>query len=288
MSHKTNLAFCIGATKTWLFAAANVILSITDNFKGACDFVIFLESPLSAEEKRIFGLISNNIHFVLFDTEKIKSEKFRRVSKMAFARYECFPLLERYHNVIWIDADACCVADISAMLDHNPTGIAMLKHKGIPMRVSFSKDVPGINMETECFNDGVLVLNDQIPAHKDIAPLLYQYTHQYIDFVNSDQAVVNLLLQKQNLVVSELPYVFNQRPEDASLNSKILHPWGEGKFWDRYYLDQWDRNYVKWKRLGGFPLQGYETFRNTRALRKRRLLKSLLFWRSAKTPMVQC
>jgi len=276
MSGKAKLAFCVGVTKSWMFAAANAMLSIRKHFRGPqCDFVVFVETEPSSEERRIFRDISERACFQRFDPQRIRSEKFKRVSNMAFARFDCFPLLDHYENVVWIDADACCVGDISGMLDCNTAGIAMFKHAGIPMRVSFCKDVPGVNMDLECYNDGIFLLSDRIARYQEIGPLLFSFTDDYMDFINSDQAVVNLMLQKCALAVSELPGIYNQRPENATSDSRILHPWGEGKFWNRYYLDEWDCNYLIWKKLGGPPQPDYEVFRAHRKHFMTRLLRPL-------------
>lgn len=243
--------FVIGITSNWDFAAYTVLLSLMDH-KPSFDFdVVIIHNGLSKKQMNYLTSLYH-CNFQRFDESRIKSKKFSRVSKMAFARYECFNLLDKYDTVIWLDADLLIIKDISEMCQNiKSSHVALYPHPDTPILVSFSSEVPGYDHSAQCYNTGVFVLFKKGNWHKGLCDWCIDKTNEWAKHINSDQAIINLAFQEFNLTIQDLPLKFNCPPEQKNSNSCILHPWGKAKFWTWIENTSWDRYYQKWLQLSG-------------------------------------
>lgn len=247
---KKPLAIVLGITDNWAFALATVLAGLKEHgLKHDYDIIIYHQN-LSHKNRRLLHQI-HPCFFVDYDIGLVGAEKFSRVSKMSFCRYECFGLLEKYKKALWLDSDILIKDDISGLIDSCASGIAMYKHKGTPISVSFSLPVPGFDMSRECFNAGVLLVTDGLGDYRALKKWCYEKTNEWSNEINSDQAIINLLLQEFDLSVSELDIKYNCPPNMESIETVILHPWGEKKFWDGHIHPLWDKHFFHWKGLGG-------------------------------------
>lgn len=280
MNEKKPLAIVLGITDNWAFAAATVLLGLQEH-KLKHDYNIIIYHQNLSDKNR---LLLQQIHpcvFVDYEVDLINTEKFSRVSKMAFSRYECFGLLEKYKKVLWLDSDILIKGDISGLIDSCASGIAMYKHEGIPMSVSFSLPVLGFDMTKVCFNTGILLLTDSLDNVEALREWCYEKTNEWSNEINSDQAIINLLLQAFDLSVSELDIRYNCPPNMESTETLILHPWGENKFWNGLVHPLWEKYFLQWRALGGNgpviqrgPLSGLTTLH---MLHKKLTLRSELY-----------
>jgi lipopolysaccharide biosynthesis glycosyltransferase len=267
-------AFVIGITENWVFAAANVILGLKEHRSESYDLVI-LHDGLKHSSKELLSSIVP-CEFVLFDREFGGTEKFKRVTRMAFSRFEIFSILKKYDYVIWLDADIAIVGCMDEIERECPNEMSMYLHENIPISVSFSRCVPGYNMEAECFNDGIIVLSNRIRKPEQIKDWMYAKTQEYYDYINSDQAIFNLMLQQFKIHVDRMSIKYNCYPGNkCQANASIVHPWGEGKFWNHYWNQIWDKNYRKWIMMGGDEIDGYSEFEKQQFINQTRTKKFL-------------
>ena len=250
MKTKKPLGIILGITDNWAFAAGTVLIGMKKHVKKTPYDTIIYHNGLSHEHQATLNRIYP-CDFREYEAKVPDVDKFRRVSLMTFSRYECFELLSYYRNVLWIDADVLVMRDLSTMLEQNTSGIAMYKHSGIPMSVSFSDSVPNYDMNRECFNAGILLLNDNLKERTLLKKWCYEQTAECVNAVNSDQAVINLMLQAFDLTVSELDIRYNCPSNQETRETVILHPWGEQKFWNGIVHPLWDSYYKQWRNLGG-------------------------------------
>lgn len=250
MNVKRPLAIVFGITSNWTFAAGTVLLGLQKHKLDYVYDVIIYQQSLGDEQRQLLEQVCP-CTFIEYDVDIVNAEKFARVSKMAFSRYECFGLLEKYRRVLWLDADIVIKGDISDLIDSCSSGIAMYKHENTPISVSFSHPVPGFDMTRECFNDGIFLLTDRLANPTALRRWCYEKTNEWSDAINSDQAIINLLLQEFALQVSELDVKYNCPPNLETPSTVILHPWGKKKFWAGYVDPLWDRYYAEWRALGG-------------------------------------
>ncbi|TET39258.1 MAG: glycosyltransferase family 8 protein [Planctomycetota bacterium] len=279
---KLELAIVMGITDNWAFAVATILFALRKDAKRINFDVIVFHDGLSRRSKNLLSGI-HPCMFLDYELDLIDADKFARVSKMAFARYECFALLEKYCQVLWIDADALLKSSILPQVNSENSGISMYCHKDTPISVSFTDVVAGYNMEKECYNDGILLLSDKLPKYEQLRQWCYEKTNEWATKISSDQAIINLMLQEFDLDVTELDIKFNCPPEKETNSTVIIHPWGERKFWNRLVHPLWDKYYYKWRKMGG---DGPEIKRGRRSryvnlrLVKHRLR---LFWKEFKS-----
>ena len=250
MDTKKPLALVLGITGDWAFAAATVLLGLR-KFKLRHDHeLIIYHQGLSNKDQRLLYQI-HPCFFIEYDTDLVNTDKFSRVSKLSFSRYECFGLLEKYEMVVWLDSDILIEGDISDMIDSIVSGIAMYKYDGIPTSVSFSSPVPGYDMTKDCFAAGTLSLTDSLDNYGALRKWCYEKTNEWANHISSDQAIINLLVQEFDLSVTELDMKYCCPPHMESSETVIVHPWGERKFWNGHVHPLWDKYYFQWRASGG-------------------------------------
>ena len=59
------------------------------------------------------------------------------------------------------------------------------------------------------------------------------------------------MLQQFQISPSNLPMIYNSHPGKNDKEAHIIHPWGEGKFWNKFFYESWDMNYNEWTHLSG-------------------------------------
>ena len=237
------IAIMMGITKDWAFAAATVLLAL----KKTCtvDYeVIIQHNGLSSKDMKVL----NSICTCTFNEyNKAIGDKFKRVTNMAFSRFEVFKLIAHYDRILWIDADTLVLKDISPLFNIETQGIAMFKHKNTPMLNSFSKAVPGYDMKKECYNTGVLMVSNKLPF--GVYDWCYKKVSEWYDSINSEQAIINAMLQRFNITPTTLNINYNCHPNRKTKSTVILHPWGLRKFWKGHPNEKWDELYKEWLKL---------------------------------------
>ena len=250
MTKRGNLAIVLGITDNWAYSAGTVLLGL-QKYKPLTEFdIIIYHQNLSEKNKKLLNKIHQCI-FLPYESKLINPDKFLRVSELSFARYKCFGLLAQYKKVLWLDSDILIKGSIDGLINSCDKGIAMMKHTKIPISVSFSASVPGFDMEKECFNPGVMLLHSDLTNYKTLEKWCWKKTDEWSAHINSDQAIINLLLQEYNLSVTELDEKYNCYPDGETQNTLIIHPWGEAKFWSGYDHPLWNTYLSQWKKLGG-------------------------------------
>lgn len=240
----------MGITDDWAFAAATVLVAL-QRYRIAHDYdLIIYHHNLRPRNQRLL----NEIHpcsFRDYDITLLNPERFSRLSRLTFSRYECFALLQTYSKVLWLDSDILIKSDISNLFSIDQSGIAMYKHERIPIIVSFSSSVSGFDMTKDCYNSGLLLVTDKLENPQELKDWCYRKTNEWATSIMSDQAIINLMLQEFDLTVSHLDITFNCHPDKESCHTVILHPWGNRKFWDGRIHPLWDYYYLQWTALGG-------------------------------------
>jgi len=241
----------LGITHDWEFAAGVVLIGLK-RVANINDYDIMVFGP---DEKDFEGLrkIKSDIIVKPFDIDLQQESRFHRVSKMTFSRLCCFDLLNTYETVCWLDTDILILKNISDIFTCASNGLAMYRHDNISMSVSFAKDVPGFNMNATCFNAGIFVINSLLPHHTKLTSWCLNAIKTYEEYINSDQAIFNMMLQQFNIIVDPLPEIYNCHPDKRNTDTKIVHAWGVYKFWNALQDPIWNDYYQEWLSIGGTP-----------------------------------
>ncbi len=249
-SKDKKVAFTMGITNNWAFAGGTILFGLKNNPPKIPHDVIIFEYNLSDKNKNLLRSICPCI-FQKFNISQIQAENFKRISKMAFARYENFSLLSQYSIVVWLDADILIKGDISFLGRSFPSGIAMHKHKKTTLKEGIKGNFVGYNLEKEVFASGSLVLSDTIKNPEILKEWCYKKTNEWANKISGDMQILNLMLQEFNLTPYELPETYCCPPKREKIDTLIVHPWWRKKFWNKVINPQWDHYYKKWRALGG-------------------------------------
>ena len=117
------------------------------------------------------------------------------------------------------------------------------------------------DLEREGLCMSLFVLYDNLTDYKDLYAWSIEYTKrlaQYLFF--PEQAVINLLLQEFDIkagIRRIIDKIYSVHPSNFNKNSdvKILHAYGQPKFWNGLYNETWEKNYTQWIKMGGSPYE---------------------------------
>lgn len=245
-------AIVMGFTRAWTAPAAVVLQALNDVEPQPFDAILFVQDLTQDQRDRLNRI--RTCQFVDYEPRLPDTDRFERVSSMAFSRYECWSLLSSYERVLWIDSDTLPVAEVLSCFELvKETGLGLIPHHGTPMRVSFARDIPGFDMERECFNSGFIALTRAIGDYTMQRDWLNDATSRWSKEVNSDQAVINMMFQALDKPPTALPSRYNCSPQHVVPDVRLLHPWGNQKFWDGLSDPRWDAYLKQWISLGGEP-----------------------------------
>lgn len=254
---KKHCAIVLAATGNMAFALANVIIGIMKHSPDLADDIIVYEKGLSTKDKKVIKKICP-VKFIKYDFEVVSECNQAGIdvfSSVTFARYECFDLLEKYKNVIWLDIDILIKNDISVMLEFaKETGICIRGAYHPSAANNFSQIIDEYDMYNACAcNGGVFIINDLLPNYQEMKKWCYKTTEELKDYLlTGDQGIICLMIAYFKLTIAILPSAYNCYPiHDEFKDAVILHPYGPEKFWNFYDEDSWDENYNKWVELGG-------------------------------------
>lgn len=258
MNNKKNTAIVFGFTSNFSFAVACVMMDLKKYFKSGINEVVILHDGISASQQRIL----NNIlpcrfikyAFPIKDSSKFNKKTLNYFSKMVFSKFECFKLLDDYKNVVWLDYDIVITEDISELINFCDSGIKMML-SGSKVLTQFYKSIEGYNMEIEGFSAGTFVLQDNLSEYHKIYNFCYKKTEEYAKLLNfPEQAILDIMIQEFKLkpdIIDKEIYCVHPNETNKHSGTKIIHSYGQIKFWNGIYNENWNLNYKNWLKMGG-------------------------------------
>ena len=277
-----NTAIILGATGNLSFALA-VVLKGLKKYNAAllaeADVIIYYQN-MNETERQALGKITpcTFIPYKFPHMENMRPHVLRDYGEMTFVRYECFRYLKKYQYVMWLDADILIQGDIAGMRAQIPHGIGFRReYYDERVRVNFTKDIPGFDMQAPHFNAGIMCLSQALTQDKDeLSNWCYEKTAQISeDLYYPDQGILLLLCQHFGLTIDPLDEKYNceaRRNHFALKRAALVHAVGHRKFWKYYYFDLWYRFYKEWVQETGLVCQNNFPF-----FKKWGLLKYPLF-----------
>lgn len=255
---KKELAVVLGATSNMAFALACVVFDIKQHLNRNFDLIVYHKDIPEKEQNIINEIIPAKFIEYDIDSLNVRNKSLNRYSKLAFARYECFDMLDNYKKVLWLDIDVIIQGDLSSLTDMD-IEIGMWRNDIHKNSFNFTQNPGDFEMESNYFNTGVLLITDKLRDYQKLKDWCYQKTEEWGSYlVCPDQGVLNIMIQEFNTEITELPEIYNCHPEKAIVkDAVIIHPYAEEKFWNYYYnFEQWNHNYKQWLNIGGSPYKG--------------------------------
>lgn len=268
---KKNLAYFLGISSNFAFAAGNVAIAINKYSKSNDYDIVIYYSSLDKRDEEALKKIPNCIlkQFILdsqfadFMMRELPKEcRFKTYDRlMCFSHYEAFNLLEEYRHVIWLDADILIQEDISEITKWGPIGFSEDGKRKIADQFVYKPECK-YNLENSAIQIGLMILEDIIP-YKKMYEYCYEKTWKYAHYLlNPEQAIINLLLQEFQLEPTIIPEnIHCDCSNNKALQTWIVHFGTDVKVWNNYErydtFPEWYRNHKKWLELGGSESKDY-------------------------------
>ena len=240
-----------------IFAVANLMMDIKKLSPEIADEVVIIHNGISKKDLLLLNSIlptrEIKYNIPVDDLSKFNQGTLQYFTIMAYAKYECLRLLAEYKNVIYLDPDMVILKDLSSLLEKCESGIKMMP-SGQNVRAQLHEDVKEYDMSEEGVCGCIFVFQDHADYMK-----LYNFCilnlNKYANKLKlAEQAIFDFMLQEFNLEIGPIDNkIYSPHPTDKELakNAKILHAYGQPKFWNGLENEQWNRNYKAWLEMGG-------------------------------------
>lgn len=179
----------------------------------------------------------------------------RYFSPMVFCKIECFRLLEEYDTVIWSDYDVIIKEDISDLLRQEQI-YSFVCDPDKTLRDMFYKsvrkaDMSGYDLNGGCICTPLFVLQKGGGDYATYYNWCIQAMNQYMRYLYlPEQAIVTMLVQKYNIPFLTLNNrTYSAHPNLDGDDVRIIHAYGQPKFWNGLDNEEWNRYYVLWREM---------------------------------------
>ena len=241
-----------------IFAVANIILDIKKMAPLIADEVVILHNGISQKDLTLLNSIipvrEIEYNIPVDDLSKFNQNTLNYFTIMAYAKFECIKLLEDYKNVIYLDPDMVILKDLSNLLEYCDSGIKMMPGN-VKVREQLHNVVDKYNMETEGICGCIFVFQDHINDYMKLYNFCISSLNKYAGRLYlAEQGIFDFMLQEYRLDYCILNRdVYSPHPTEINLldNAKIIHAYGQPKFWNGLENEQWNKNYQEWLRMGG-------------------------------------
>ena len=260
-----NTAIILGATGNLAFALGVVLKGLQKHnaaLLAASEVIIYYQNMDEPTRRALAGQLPCRFleyHFPYM--ANMRPHVLKDYGEMTFVRYECFRYLKNYQYVLWLDADILIRGDISGMRTQIPHGIGFRReYYNERVRVNFTSDIPGFDMQAPHFNAGIMCLSQALTQDKDtLSDWCYQKTAEISGHLYyPDQGILLLLCQHFGLTIDPLDEKYNceaRRTHAALKNAALIHAVGHRKFWKYYYFNEWYQFYKEWVTQTGLVCQ---------------------------------
>jgi len=255
---KKHNAIVFGLTANHVFAVASVMMDIKRLSRALVDEVVIIHDGISERDRKLLGAILPT-RFIQYDfplksRRVLNSRVVRQFSKMVFTKFECLRLLDDYNNVMWLDYDVVVQGDVSELFSACDAGIKMMPG-GLPVRGQLHGVIDEYDMDAEGICGCVFVLHDNLKNYDEMHKFCYEKLEKYAELLYlGEQAIFDFMIQdfRLNLIPIDVK-VYSAHPTDIALaaNAKIIHAYGQPKFWSGLHNNQWECNYEIWLQMGG-------------------------------------
>jgi len=258
-------ALVTGGTKKDVAAMAVLVINIKQTNPNLVDEIVIFHDGISERDQMIMNSIFP-CRFIYYQFPGYNSSDFNTTindyfSPMVFCKYECFRLLDEYQIVIWSDYDVIILKDISELLEPCSSNIKMILSPPAIVRSSFTESIKEINLKYDLEKTAIcmslFVLFDSLNNYQKYYEWCIEKAkelgkHLYF----GEQAIVDILLQEFNIELFDLHcsqniYSIHPVRDEITDKTKIIHAYGQPKFWNGIENKMWEENYKEWINIGG-------------------------------------
>ena len=248
-----------GGTKSDVAAIGTFALNIKEtNSHLFSKLVVFHDGISKKDQKVIEDIIDTDFIKYKLPFKSKNDVIVNYFSPMLFCKYECFKLLEDYEEVVWSDYDVLIKEKLDELCDFSGAGLIIVADPKKKIRDMFFKEIlnHGIydyDLSKEALCTPLFSVSREIGNFMDMYHWCYEKTMEYeADLELAEQCIISLLVQQFATTYAALsPEIYACHPRDAKGKEKILHSYGQPKFWSGLKNDDWDRLYNIWLGMGG-------------------------------------
>ena len=254
-------AICFTSSFDRAYAIASVMLDIKRYCPDLVDEVIILHNGINIKDQAILNQILPTkfieYKFPIKDLSRFSSTITSYFTTVVFAKFESFRLLKDYRCVIVLDYDILIRDELSELKKVPLTGMMTTNRTG-KRKSFFNQPVPNYDMEQESCIGSIWVLWDHLPSYEKICEWCYKKTEEIAEYLYlPETGIISLALEqfkiKPDQSLDSNLYDCHPNNLEYSQIAKILHCYGQPKFWNGLYCEQWEENYKTWINLGGTP-----------------------------------
>lgn len=262
---KIRSAAVFGFTGDLTFAVASMVLDLRKHCREEIDEVVCIHDGhlLKTDQSKLSKIMP--MRFIKYECpirlSKINKTTLRYFSKMVFSKYECLRLLDDYNRVTFFDYDMEIIGSLKAVFDTTPSGVKMILDGEVKTQLhpEFRDiQIPGIDMQGKGMCASLFSFEDSLPNYSAMYQYLCDVTEEYGAYLfGPEQFGFSLMLQhfKISNVEHLEPSIYSLHPQEFNTqsNAKILHAYGQPKYWNGLLSKQWSNNYAEWITMGGSP-----------------------------------
>ena len=265
---QSDVAIVFGITRELAPAVGSVLLDLVSEKIGRnFDVHIFHDGISKRNKKTIKRIVEAK--FIKYKPQISRVTKtvpsVRQFTPMVFSKYECLKLLKDYETVLWLDCDIIVQLSIDELFQYRDADMVFVSG-GRPVREQFVEPIENYDMDRESMSAGVIVFN-----RNRLSGIEYEYCFQQTEKYNSnllmpEQGIFDLMIQDFGLTCVELSNeTYACHPLSPNRNSaKILHAFGQPKFWNGRHHNHWEENSKVWISLGGSPYRSWNWIRRVK------------------------
>ncbi|MGO2511175.1 glycosyltransferase [Marinomonas polaris] len=240
-----------------IFAVANLMLDIKRITPEIADEVVVIHNGINKKDLELLNSILpvRDIFYEIpvDDLSIFNQDTLRYFTIMAYAKYECLRLLSDYKNIIYLDPDMIILKDLSGLLEPCESGVKMMP-SGALVSSQLHQDINDYDMNKEGICGALFCFQDHIDYMKYYNFCVFSL-NKYAGFLKlAEQAIFDFMIQEFDIKIQSLDFkIYSPHPRDKDLipNAKIIHAYGQPKFWNGLNDEHWNSNYQEWLSMGG-------------------------------------
>ncbi|MCM1103048.1 MAG: hypothetical protein NC409_02985 [Clostridium sp.] len=248
-----------GGTKKDIDAMAVLALNVQDKTPGLADEMVIFHDGVSETIQKKFQKIMP-VRFIRYQCPipkwKLWQNKIiRYFSPMVFCKIECLKLLGEYETVIWSDYDVIIKEDISD-LTRQEAEYSFVCDPDKTLRDMFYPSVkkielPEFDLEGGCICTPLFLLQRSGGDYQLYYEWCVEAMNQYIKYLYlPEQAIVTMLVQKFRIPFQTLSNrTYSAHPKLDGDDVRIIHAYGQPKFWNGLENETWNRYHMEWKEM---------------------------------------
>ena len=252
-------ALVTGGTGKDIDAMAVLALNMQEKTPNLADeFVVFHDGISEELQKKVNQIMPTRFIRYRCPISKLKlyqNKVMRYFSPMLMCKIDCLKLLNEYEAVVWSDYDVVIKEDLSFLLEAEEA-YSFVNNKTDKLKEMFYPSIKRVdmseyNMEDICITTPLFVLHDKDQNYMKYYEWCYDIARRYIKYMYlPDQCVYTMLTQKFKIPYQSLSNrTYSAHPKEDGDDVKIIHSYGQPKFWSGLENAEWNRYYEQWKNI---------------------------------------